>query len=70
MALVASVAILTIGLFATPHVYAESDSKRARDGLTMDLMLQEKIYKTVIPLIQSVIQIVSILAMDNIHRLL
>ncbi len=32
MALVATVAILTIGLFVGPHVYAESDSKRARDG--------------------------------------
>jgi hypothetical protein len=34
MALVATVAILAIGLFAAPHVYAESDSKRARDGFT------------------------------------
>jgi hypothetical protein len=44
-----------------------SDSRRSRDGFTDGLMPEETIYKVVIPLIQSVIQMASILAMDNIQ---
>jgi hypothetical protein len=51
-------------LLALPYVYAEGDSKRARDGFTDGSNAARDIYKMVISLIQSAI----ILATDNIQR--